>query len=87
MSAGHHRVVTGALSALEDALADHVFAAKADDALKPVVILVGGTLLRPYLGRRIFELRGPHINVQIVTASELGLPLRRARTSSRSASA
>ncbi|MDQ3090082.1 MAG: exodeoxyribonuclease V subunit gamma [Actinomycetota bacterium] len=75
MSAGHHRVVTGALSALEAALADHVFAAKADDSLKPVVILVGGTLLRPYLGRRIFELRGPHINVRIVTASELGLRL------------
>jgi len=70
-----HRIVTGPLAALEPALVEHVFAAKGEDPLRPVVILVGETLLRPYLRRRIAEVGDPHLNVHIVTASELGLRL------------
>lgn len=70
-----HRIVTGPVAAIEPALVENVFAAKDGDALKPVVILVGETLLRPYLRRRIAELGGPHLNVHVVTQAELGLRL------------
>lgn len=70
-----HRVVTGPIAALEEALADHVFAAKGDDPLTPVVVLIGETLLRPYLRRRLMELHGPHMNVHLMTSADLGLRL------------
>lgn len=70
-----HRIVTGPVAALEPALVEHVFAAKGSDPLKPVVVLVGETLLRPYLRRRLAELGGPHVNVHVVTPAELGLRL------------
>ena len=40
-----------------------------------MIILAGETLLRPYLRRRLAELGGPHANVHVVTAGELGLRL------------
>ncbi|MBA3326876.1 MAG: exodeoxyribonuclease V subunit gamma [Solirubrobacterales bacterium] len=60
---------------MEQALADAVAAAKRDDPLAPVTILVGSTLLRPYLQRRLATLLGGHANVSIVTAGELALRL------------
>src|SRR5919202_5866 len=50
-----HRIVTGPVAAIEPALVEHAFAAKDGDPLRPVVILVGETLLRPYLRRRLAE--------------------------------
>src|SRR3954454_6284722 len=70
-----HRIVTGPVAAIEPALVEHAFAAKRGDPLKPVVILVGETLLRPYLRRRLAELGGPHLNVHVVTPDEFGLRL------------
>src|SRR5688500_19032362 len=70
-----HRTITGPIAALEAALAEHVKAAKRADPLQPVVILAGETLLRPYLRRRLAELGGPHANVHVLTAGELGLRL------------
>ncbi|MFL5821735.1 MAG: PD-(D/E)XK nuclease family protein [Solirubrobacteraceae bacterium] len=70
-----HRIVTGPVAAIEPALVEHAFAAKRGDPLRPVVILVGETLLRPYLRRRLAELGGPHLNIHVVTVAELGLRL------------
>src|SRR3954465_14677840 len=61
--------------ALERALAADIAALQRDDPLKPVVVLVGETLLRAYLRRRIAELNGPYLNVHIVTPGELALRL------------
>jgi len=69
------RLITGAPAALECALAREVRAAKAGDPLAPVTVLVGGTLLRPYLSRRLVELMGGHLGVSFVTPAELGLLL------------
>jgi len=70
-----HRIVTGPVATIEPALLKHAFAAKGGDPLRPVVILVGETLLRPYLRRRLAELDGPHLNIHVVTVAELGLRL------------
>jgi RecB family exonuclease len=75
MTSPAHRTITGPIAALEPALAEHVRAAKRDDPLRPVVILAGETLLRPYLRRRLVELAGPLVNVHVLTAGELGLVL------------
>lgn len=68
-------LITGAPAALDDALAAEVRRHKAGRPLAPVSILVGGTLLRPYLRGRLAELLAGHINVPIVTPAELGLRL------------
>ena len=68
-------VITAPLPALEQALADAIAGAKVDDPLAPVTVLVGGTLLRPYLQRRMATLLGGHANVSFVTAGELALAL------------
>jgi ATP-dependent helicase/nuclease subunit B len=79
-----HRIVTGPVAAIEPALVDHAFAAKRGDPLRPVVILVGETLLRPYLRRRLAELGGPHLNIHVLTVADLGLRLgERAMISAR----
>lgn len=57
--------------ALEGELASEVSLARAGDPLEPLTILVGGTLLRPYLRRRLAELAGGHANLRLVTVSEL----------------
>ena len=69
------RLATGSRHALERHLADHVEAQRATDPLAPLPIVVGGTLLRPYLRRRLAELAGAHLNVQLMTVGELGLRL------------
>jgi ATP-dependent helicase/nuclease subunit B len=68
-------LVTGSRRALEQRLADEVVAARARDPLAPLPVLVGGTLLRPYLRRRIAEITGGHLNVRFITVGELGLRL------------
>ena len=68
-------VLTGSRRALEQHLADEVVAARARDPLAPLPVLVGGTLLRPHLRRRIAEITGGHLNVRFITIGELGLRL------------
>lgn len=70
-----HRLITGPRAALELALAQAVKDAKADDPFAAVTVLVGETLLRPYLRRRIAEILGGHVNVEIVTPGELAMTL------------
>lgn len=68
-------VITAPVPGLEQALADAIRSAKTDDPLAPVTVLVGGTLLRPYLQRRMATLLGGHANVAFVTAAELAVQL------------
>lgn len=69
------RVIEGDVAALEVALAAEVRELKQSDPLVPISVLVGGTLLRPYLGRRLADLTGGHINVRFLTAGDFGLIL------------
>jgi ATP-dependent helicase/nuclease subunit B len=68
-------VVQGSVDALERRLAADVAELQRDDPLRPVVVLVGETLLRAYLRRRLAEITGPYLNVHIVTPGELALRL------------
>ena len=68
-------VVLGPIDALERELAADVAELQRDDPLRPVVVLVGETLLRAYLRRRLAEINGPYLNVHIVTPGELALRL------------
>lgn len=69
------RVVLGRIDALERALAADVAALQRDDPLRPVIVLVGETLLRAYLRRRLAEINGAYLNIHIVTPGELALRL------------
>lgn len=69
------RLLTGSRHALEHHLADEVIAQRVRDPRGRLPILVGGTLLRPYLRRRLAELVGAHMNVRMLTVGELGLQL------------
>jgi len=69
------QVVTGSPPALESALARDIVEAKEGDSLAPVGVLVGGTLLRPYLQRRMAALTGGIAAVYFVTPGELALAL------------
>jgi len=73
------RVLNAHPSDLEDALAGELAALRAQDPLAPISVVVGGTLLRPHLRRRLAELNGSHINVHLLTAAELGLRLAEPR--------
>ncbi len=64
--------VLGPIDALERRLAADVAELQRDDPLRPVVVLVGETLLRAYLRRRIAEINGPYLNVHIVTPGRAG---------------
>lgn len=68
-------VVTGPLNELEREFAADVAELQREDPLRPVVVLVGETLLRAYLRRRLAEINGPYLNVHIVTPGELALRL------------
>src|SRR3954452_22670087 len=68
-------VVLGRMYRLEQRLATDVANLQRDDKLRPVIVLVGETLLRAYLRRRIAEINGPYMNVRIVTPGELALRL------------
>ena len=79
----HPRLLTGSRRALERHLADEVRAQRARDPLAPLPIVVGGTLMRPYLRRRLAELTGGHLNVRLMTVGELGLRLGHGGSSPR----
>src|SRR4051794_4070632 len=68
-------VVLGRIDRLEQRLAADVAELQRDDKLRPVIVLVGETLLRAYLRRRIAEINGPYMNVRIMTPGELALRL------------
>src|SRR3954454_22580633 len=68
-------VVLGRIDRLARRLAGGADPLQRDDPLRPVVVLVGETLLRAYLRRRIAEINGPYLNVHIVTPGELALRL------------
>lgn len=69
------RLLTGSPGTLDLAITREVAKARERDPLSPMTILVGGTLLRPYLRRRLAELGGGHVNVHISLPGELGLRL------------
>ena len=73
------KLLTGSRRALEAYLADEVRAQRSRDPLAPVPVVVGGTLMRPYLRRRLAELTGGHLNVRLLTVGELGLRLGHGR--------
>ena len=68
-------LITGPPAALDAALAEEVHAHKAEHPLAAITILVGGSLLRPFLRARLATLLDGHINVRIVTPAELALRL------------
>lgn len=67
------RSITGTLEELEVALAEEIRCAQADDPLAPIGVLIGGTLQRPYLQRRLADINGGIVNVRMLTESDLGL--------------
>ena len=69
------RLTTGNPEAIEEAIAAEIATLQADDPLAPVGVLLGGTLQRPYLQRRLAELNGGIVNVRFVMPSELALAL------------
>src|SRR4051812_28563755 len=69
------RLITGTPPALEEALAGEVAAAQADDPLAPIGVLLGGTLQRPYLQRRLAELNDGIVNVRFIMPSEFAMEL------------
>ena len=69
------KLVLGPLHTLERALAEEIAARKASDPLAPIALLIGGTLLRPYLQRRLALLLGGHINLHFLTPAELAVRL------------
>src|SRR4051794_5306388 len=73
------RLLTGSRNALERFLADEVRVQRDRDPLAPLSIVVGGTLMRPYLRRRLAVLTGGHLNVRMMTVGELGLRLGHGR--------
>src|SRR6476646_5511504 len=69
------RLVTGDLTQIEDALAAAVAEARAASPLGRITVLIGSSLLRPYL-RRAFAARGiAQINVRFVMPHELAAEL------------
>ena len=73
MAAGGLTAFAGAREEIELALARDVARAQAADPLAPVAVLIGGTLMRPYLQRRLASLNGGIANVHFITASEFAL--------------
>lgn len=73
------RLILGPPPALESALGQAVREHKARDPLAPLTVLVGETLLRPYLRRRLAVLVDGHLNLHLVTAGELALQLGESR--------
>ncbi len=69
------QLIRGSLAALEARLADDVHAYRQSAPFAPLTILIGSTLLRPYLRRRLTELHGGLINVQFRTMRELARSL------------
>lgn len=61
--------------ALELELARQVAAAREPDPLTPIAVLIGGTLQRPYLQRRLADLTGGIANVHFLTPADFALKL------------
>jgi RecB family exonuclease len=74
VEAGLH-AVSGRREEIERVLASYVAEGQASDPLTPVAVLIGGTLMRPYLQRRLATLNGGIANVHFLTASEFALAL------------
>src|SRR3954454_5045046 len=68
-------IVLAPIDCLEQRLAADVADLPRDDKLRPVIVLVGETLLRAYLRRRIAEINGPYMTVRIMTPGELAIRL------------
>src|SRR3954449_2104290 len=68
-------LATGSRHAVERSLAGAVRARRERDPLAPLPIVVGGTLMRPYLRRRLAVLTGGQLNVRLMTVGELGARL------------
>ena len=64
-------IIRGPLAALEDRLAADVSAYRARSPLAPLTILIGSTLLRPYLRNRLAELHGSVVNLRLLTIHDL----------------
>ncbi len=65
-------LIIGDLAAIEADLAGRIFAARgAGDPLRPATVLVGSTLLKPYLRRMLAQRGVALLNVRFVRASEL----------------
>jgi ATP-dependent helicase/nuclease subunit B len=64
-------IVTGTLAELEDALAEAIRRARADDRLAPVTVLVGHVLLKRYLPRTLAARGIAHLNVRFLRPNEL----------------
>jgi ATP-dependent helicase/DNAse subunit B len=64
-------IIRGSLDALEARLVADIDARRARDPLGALTVLVGSTLLRPYLRQRLTELRGSLINVRFTTFDDL----------------
>ena len=69
------RLITGTPQALEQTLSERIAAIQAGDPLAPIGVLLGGTLQRPYLQRRLAERNGGIANVRFLMPSELALEL------------
>jgi RecB family exonuclease len=65
------RLILDRPDALELVLRDEVRRLKGDDPLAPVTILVGNTLLRPYLRLKLAGLLGGWINIDLLTFADL----------------
>jgi ATP-dependent helicase/nuclease subunit B len=73
------RLVLGPPASLEDAFLAEIAAIRAQTALAPIDVLVGGVLQRPYLQRRAADSAGAVLNVRFSTLGELGVRLGEAR--------
>ena len=69
------RLISGTPTALEEALAAELKSAQEADPLAPVGVLLGGTLQRPYLQRRMATLCGGIANVHFLMPSEFAMEL------------
>ncbi len=69
------QIIRGPLAALEARLADDVRALRRQSPLAPLTILIGSTLLRPYLRHRLAELHGGLLNLRLMTMHDLASSL------------
>jgi ATP-dependent helicase/DNAse subunit B len=68
-------LITGPPASLDAALAAEIRTHKSSNPLAPITVLVGGSLLRPFLRARLATLLDGHINVRVLTPAELALRL------------
>src|ERR1035437_10062395 len=66
-------VITGPPASLDAALAAEIRTHKSTTPLAPITVLVGGSLLRPFLRARLATLLDGHINVPVLSPADLAL--------------